>query len=321
LKLVNLSRGGALVESPERYAMRSGIRLALTRASGAVTVKTANVSWAQVASIVNMRISYLLAFTFDTPIPDFEAATGANDLELEPAGRIEPAPADSTPAHAEKGLADASDADLREQLAAAMSQIAENSTATQSLVARLEATESERNSLRDVLENERQQAQARLQLDVQAEDARTRAESERALAERDRAHQQALDAARLRYDALVAELMDVANAQEVEFQRQLAERLAARDQQYARAEHMAAELARLRAAGTRALADWDRIRQELTSRAERAEARCAAYEERHAAVKQEAEKLLTVVTAAISPILVDSVSLEENGEDRSHAVA
>ncbi len=58
-----------------------------------------------------MRISYLLAFTFDTPIPDFEAATSAKDLELEPAGRIEPAaPADGTPAHAEKGLADASDA-------------------------------------------------------------------------------------------------------------------------------------------------------------------------------------------------------------------
>ena len=67
MKLVNLSRGGALVESPARYPMRSAIQLAVTRPSGDVTAKTANVSWAQVASVVDMRISYLLAFTFDTP--------------------------------------------------------------------------------------------------------------------------------------------------------------------------------------------------------------------------------------------------------------
>ncbi len=33
------------------------------------------------------------------------------------------------------------------------------------------------------------------------------------------------------------------------------------------------------------------------------------------------EKLLTVVAAAISPILVDSVSVEEDRDDRPHAVA
>lgn len=308
LKLVNLSRGGALVESPARYPMRSAIQLAVTRPSGAVSIKTANVSWAQVASIVDMRISYLLAFTFDTPIDDFEAATGVNDLELESGSRIEPTPvppATST-ADAEEGVADVPDADLREQLAAAMSCIAENSTATQVLVSKLEAADAERTGLRAELAFERQRRQAQTRQATEAAETFTRIEMlERALAARDREHQQALDEARAKYEAVVSELMNVANAQEVEFQRLLAERTAGRDQQYARAEYMAAELARLRAAGARALAEWDAMRQELTTRAEQAETRCAEYEKR----------------TMISPIVVDKASVEDDGDDCSHAVA
>lgn len=251
LKLVNLSRGGALVESPSRYPMRSAIQLALTRASGTVTVKTATVSWAQVASIVEMRISYLLAFSFDTPIADFEAATGISDLEV---------PADEGAAQDQPAgdPIDASDADLREQLAAAMARIAEHATATQALVTRLEAVDAERTNLQAEIARQRQRA-VQPQVRTEAADAVTRtAALDRALAERERAHQQAMAEARAGYEALVSELMDVANAQEVEFQRLLAEQTARRDQEYARAEYTAAELARLRAAGTRALADWDK---------------------------------------------------------------
>ena len=64
-----------------------------------------------------MRISYLLAFSFDTPIADFEAATGISDLEV---------PADEGAAQDQPAgdPIDTSDADLREQLAAAMARIA-----------------------------------------------------------------------------------------------------------------------------------------------------------------------------------------------------
>lgn len=347
LKLVNLSRGGALGESPSRYPMRSSIQLVLTRASGAVTVKTAKVSWAQVASIVDMRISYLHAFTFDAPIDDFEAATGVNDLELladegteprlipEAVDQAQPADAASTESNEAApvdaaphprtepawNLADASDGDLREQLAAAMSRIAEHSTAKQALVAKLEAADAERSSLRAELELERQRA-AQPRLETEVADALSRAAAlDQALAEREQAHQQVLADTRARYEALVSELMDVANAQEVEFQRLLAEQTARRDQEYARAEYIAAELARLRAAGTRALAEWDRMRQELTTRLDHAEARCAAHERRLEAVAREAENLMDLATAEIVPVMTDDADSEQSGDDRAHALA
>jgi hypothetical protein len=63
------------------------------------------------------------------------------------------------------------------------------------------------------------------------------------------------------------------------------------------------------------------MRQELTARLEHAEARCAAYERRHAAVTREAENLMALATAAIVPVLTDGADLEHRDDDRTQALA
>lgn len=84
VKLVNLSRGGALIEVPTRYPMRSWVRLRLTRSTGEVTIAAGTVLWAQVASMVDGRINYLIAIAFETPIADLSAATGIREPQADP---------------------------------------------------------------------------------------------------------------------------------------------------------------------------------------------------------------------------------------------
>lgn len=84
VKLVNLSRGGALIEVPTRYPMRSWVRLRLTRSSGDVTVAAGTVLWSQVASMIGGRINYLMAIAFETPIADLAAATGIREPQADP---------------------------------------------------------------------------------------------------------------------------------------------------------------------------------------------------------------------------------------------
>lgn len=83
VKLVNLSRGGALIEVPTRYPMRSWVRLRLTRSSGDVTVAAGTVLWSQVASMIGGRINYLMAIAFETPIADLTAATGIREPQAD----------------------------------------------------------------------------------------------------------------------------------------------------------------------------------------------------------------------------------------------
>lgn len=84
VKLVNLSRGGALIEVPTRYPMRSWVRLRLTRPGGDVTVAAGTVLWSQVASMIGGRINYLMAIAFETPIADLAAATGVKETQAAP---------------------------------------------------------------------------------------------------------------------------------------------------------------------------------------------------------------------------------------------
>lgn len=84
VKLVNLSRGGALIEVPTRYPMRAWVRLRLTRSTGDVTIAAGTVLWAQVASMVDGRINYLIAIAFETPIADLSAATGIREPQADP---------------------------------------------------------------------------------------------------------------------------------------------------------------------------------------------------------------------------------------------
>ena len=81
VRLVNLSRGGALMEVAARYPMRSKVRLKLIRPGGGVTQVHGTVSWAKVASISNGKINYLLAVIFESAIDDLSAATGIEDIE------------------------------------------------------------------------------------------------------------------------------------------------------------------------------------------------------------------------------------------------
>jgi hypothetical protein len=81
VKLVNLSRGGALMEVAARYPMRSRVRLKLARPDGGVTQVNGTVSWAKVASISNGKINYLLAVIFEHAIEDLATATGLSDIE------------------------------------------------------------------------------------------------------------------------------------------------------------------------------------------------------------------------------------------------
>ena len=83
VKLVNLSRGGALMEVAARYPMRSKVRLKLMRSTGEITQVPGTVSWAKVGSITNGKINYLLAVIFEKSIDDLDGATGVNGIENE----------------------------------------------------------------------------------------------------------------------------------------------------------------------------------------------------------------------------------------------
>jgi hypothetical protein len=92
VKLVNLSRGGALMEVAARYPMRSKVRVKLTRSTGEVTQVAGTVSWARVASIANGKINYLLAVIFESPIEDLALATGVQNIEAEALASMTPDP-------------------------------------------------------------------------------------------------------------------------------------------------------------------------------------------------------------------------------------
>lgn len=86
VRLVNLSRGGALMEVASRFPMRSRVRLKLSQTSGEVTVAEGVVAWARVAAIVDRQINYLVAVIFDNVIPDL------GGLDAAPAGALVSAP-------------------------------------------------------------------------------------------------------------------------------------------------------------------------------------------------------------------------------------
>jgi hypothetical protein len=68
--LVNLSRGGALIEVAARFPMRSSIRIKLTQSTGDVTVAAGRVAWAKVASIVDRQVNDTVAVIFDELLPE-----------------------------------------------------------------------------------------------------------------------------------------------------------------------------------------------------------------------------------------------------------
>jgi hypothetical protein len=83
VKLVDLSRGGALLEVASRFALRSSVRLKLTKPSGEVVVADGCVARAKVAALVNGQINYRFAVIFEQPLQDLPAA--AADAQQEEA--------------------------------------------------------------------------------------------------------------------------------------------------------------------------------------------------------------------------------------------
>src|SRR5512145_2117918 len=68
VKVVNVSRGGVLIEVPARLALRSAVRLVLTQASRSIAEVRGCVVWQKVASIANGQINYRIAVAFEQPI-------------------------------------------------------------------------------------------------------------------------------------------------------------------------------------------------------------------------------------------------------------
>ena len=122
VSLVNLSCGGALVQVAARYPVRSAIRLKLTRSTGEVTVAPGTVAWAEVASIVDGKIHYLVAIIFQQPI-DMAVATGSQQPDeavlSSPLSELSAAPDAANPAggHALEAVLNAREAEHARALA------------------------------------------------------------------------------------------------------------------------------------------------------------------------------------------------------------
>lgn len=95
VKVVNVSRGGALLESSAR-PKNAAVRLRLTRPTGTTTVLAGSVKWSRVASIAPGHINYVVAVSFDEPL-DLEQAFGLSTA-AEQAAVAEPPVAVTTPA-------------------------------------------------------------------------------------------------------------------------------------------------------------------------------------------------------------------------------
>ena len=81
VKLVNLSRGGALIEVAARFPMRSSVRLKLMQPNGEVLVAPGRVAWAKVASIIDRQVNYTVAVIFDQLLPEGLLPTDAGPQE------------------------------------------------------------------------------------------------------------------------------------------------------------------------------------------------------------------------------------------------
>lgn len=180
VKLINLSRGGALLEVGARFPLRSSIRLKLTPPDGEVIVAEGRVAWAKVAAIVNGQVNYRVAIVFNSPIPEFALDTPAHqepqdDVPASPEAEGPPTTVpvrdnltrfpsvgsaeranggdDRRAAGADSAPAD----DLRKQLAALTENLAKSSAANEALTAKLQESEGLIAALRRERETEQRQ--------------------------------------------------------------------------------------------------------------------------------------------------------------------
>ncbi len=231
VKLVNLSRGGALMEVASRLPMRSRVRLKLTLDTGAVTVAEGLVAWAKVAAIVDKQVNYLVAIVFDNAIPDLGGLDGspvvqgshAAPQQAEAPPEIVAAPPRGNLTHfptptlrvpeAPPVMDDWDEADEQvvsldavatgEAIGQAADHVAALTAANEALAAQVAAADAERNALREALDTERQvleEERARLAQEIAAAAANVGA-LQATLAAREQEHAQALAAQQLQLEA------------------------------------------------------------------------------------------------------------------------
>ena len=277
--LVDLSRGGALLEVAARLSLGSAVRLKLTQSGRELAVVNGKVAWQKVASIASGQINYRVAVAFEEPLPEFAGtATDApppdqapRTLSIVPArDNLTPFPAPAVqPKDQPAETTDAATGELRRKLEAATADLACQAAILESLAAKLKESEQQRAALAQ-----------------QAADAGKKAEAISASAEtRERKFAQAYRDQKDRYEALIAELVKSANEQQAEYQALLKQTTDAQTQQHAED----AEAARAQA---------NARHRELEGRLEAAEMLCAAQQDRYRALRKETEKLMRMIDAA-----------------------
>lgn len=311
VRLVDLSRGGALLEASERVPLQSFVRLELTPAHGDTSRTEGRVAWARVSSIHDGRVHYRVAIVFAEPLAELpvpaadsrpqapEAATGdapaATDqtaaADVRPRGVLtrfpssiapqatKPLSREDSPAVPDPGRRIAGDAviaTLRKELAAATADLASQSALTETLAARLRDSEEIRAA---ALEQERHaRDEERAAFARQLADAAARAHALQAALDTHAQEQQALLLAEQgKYDALAAEFLKTTNEQQMESEQLLEQLTAAQLEQRSRAEHHEAELARHRVEAQRQRAEDEALHRDLAARLEAAETLCADY--------------------------------------------
>jgi chromosome segregation ATPase len=351
--LVNISCGGALLEVGARYAMRTFVRLKLTRSTGETTVVPGTVSWSRVGTIAAGRINYLVAVIFEQAIADLSAVTGCQAEEMERAHLTpEPAavgtaavPAPAADPQSERArtsgtagdesrtrqlaAADARVESLRHELDAATTDLTNLTLTNDALAAQLDAVGLERNALREELDRTRRRAaeeQARL-----AEQMAATAALQAALEARETEHTGALDEERTRLAAEREALARTVSGQQEDHARLLVERDHWQAERFALLEQMANAAAAtdaVRAAveareqeHARALdeqrAHFDRRIQELTdavSRHQTEHAQLVAQRE-----SWEAERSTLIHQMANAAAATDAVRAAVEAREQEHA--
>lgn len=284
--LMNLSRGGALLEVAGRLSLGAAVRLRLVKAGLELPVINGKVSWQKVASIANGQIHYRVAVVFEQPLAESALGDG-----VEPAEATADAPAAADAPEAAAGAPEASadapepepdratavvqfpsaapppkalpaapaaaadpEADiLRRKLAAAKSDLTCQAAVLESLAAKLKDSEQQRTALIR-----------------QLADAIQRGDSLQAAWDvREQEHAQAMREQQDNHESVVAELVKGTNDQQAEYETLLEK-----------------------------LQQPDPKRRELEERVEAAEALCAAQQDRYHALRRETEKLMRMIDAA-----------------------
>lgn len=285
--LVDLSRGGALLDVAARLSLGSAVRVKLTQAGRELGVFPGRVAWQKVASIASGQINYRVAVAFEQPLPELPGAEPPRPQDPPHlaivAGRDahEPSP---EPAVEQKQKAEAPRAtdpgvdEIQKKLAAATADLACQTAILESLAGKLKESEQQRAALTQKAAEAVKKGGALFA----ALEARERKHAE-ALREQQEKHEaavaQALREQHEKHEAIVAQLLQAANEQQAEYESLLLQQAAAK--------HHEAE----REAANR------RIR-ELEGRLEEAEMLCTIQQDRYRALRKETEKLMRMIDAA-----------------------